>query len=376
MNATPLRRPLLQVNVRLPSKQLRTQMQAITVLGATLGLPGTATLLQFGPTPTRRDEIRAGIAATVVRPAGSPPWPTLIFMNGATRDGRTHPLVLRLGLALARIGRLVFIPDLPGIADGELSPATLAGAVAFSEAAADAPEAAGGRVALAGVSVGGSLALLTSSDARLAQRVSTVGCVAPYSDLVKVMLLATTGTYRDGDRAVPYSAPPYLRLGLARSLAAMLPPTQAAVGLCAELRTLDPISASTHELPHGSFRAAGEDGERLYELLQNTDPERFDQLYDALPASIRKTAETLSPLHAAARLPDSVEIATAPRDTYFPVAESRALAAAAPQLRLTVTSLLAHATPRLDRRYLPELAKLNGFFVRSLAACTDVVSKA
>ena len=63
-----------------------------------------------------------------------------------------------------------------------------------------------------------------------------------------------------------------------------------------------------------------------------------------------------------------VEIVTAPRDRYFPVAESRALVAASPRVRLTVTSLLAHATPRLDPRYLAELGRLNGFFVRSLHA--------
>ena len=63
-----------------------------------------------------------------------------------------------------------------------------------------------------------------------------------------------------------------------------------------------------------------------------------------------------------------VEIVTAPRDRYFPVDESRALAAASPLVRLTVPSLLAHATPRLHPRYLAELGQLNGFFVRALAA--------
>ena len=86
----------------------------------------------------------------------------------------------------------------------------------------------------------------------------------------------------------------------------------------------------------------------LFHLLTNREPRRFDELYAALPAQIRATVEELSPLHAAARLRAPVELATAPRDRYFPVAESRALAAASPNVRLTVTSLLAHATPRLE----------------------------
>ena len=44
------------------------------------------------------------------------------------------------------------------------------------------------------------------------------------------------------------------------------------------------------------------------------------------------------------------------------------LLASAAEVRLTVTSLLAHATPRLSVRYLAELRRLNGFFVRALAA--------
>ena len=47
------------------------------------------------------------------------------------------------------------------------------------------------------------------------------------------MRLATTGSYTFDDGVRPYPVPPYLAVGLARSLAAMLPPTPAAAALCA-----------------------------------------------------------------------------------------------------------------------------------------------
>jgi hypothetical protein len=103
------------------------------------------------------------------------------------------------------------------------------------------------------------------------------------------------------------------------------------------------------------------------ELLANRDPGRFDALYGALPADIRKTVEALSPVCSAARVLAPVEIATAPQDKYFPVAESLALATN-PQVRVTVTSILAHATPRVDPRSLAGLVRLDRFFVRSLLA--------
>jgi acetyl esterase/lipase len=292
-------------------------------------------------------------------------------MNGATPEGRKHPTVLRLGIALARAGFGVFIPELPGVAGGELSPATLSHSVAVTEAAAETPEAAAGRVAVAGVSIGGTLALLAAADPRLQHRISVVACVAPFGDLPQVMRLATTGTYRDGHVLGRHTTPPYLRIGLARSLAAMLPATPATEALCGAVRALDSESTVPVELPEEAFRSAGTDAERLYDLLANSDPARFDDLYGALPTQVRLAAESLSPIHAAPGLCAPVEIATAPQDRYFPVAQARALAAASPYVRITITSLLAHATPRFDVRNVAEVHRLYGFFTRALRAATS-----
>ena len=315
------------------------------------------------------DAVLAGTASTIVRPNGPPPWPALVFVNGATPDGRAHPTVLRLSLALARSGHLVFIPDLPGIAGGELSPATLVASIEYVQAAADAAESDHGRVGLAGVSVGASLALLAAAQPRVAERISVVACVAPYTDMANVMLLATTGNYRSGERFEPYPVPEYLWVGLARSVTAILPPSPGMQALCAELRAVDPASADpVGPFRDRSFHELGDEAVSVLALLTNRDPARFDALYAALPAHVQTTVEALSPLRAAPGLRAPVEIVTAPRDRYFPVAESRALVDASPRVRLTVTSLLAHATPRLHPRYLAELGHLNGFFVRALLA--------
>ena len=348
---------------------LRAQGQALTVLGATLDLPGTRTLARLAKAPVVTDSAFASTASTIVRPGGSPPWPALVFVNGATPDGRTHPMVLRLSLALARSGHLVFIPDLPGIADGELSPATLAAAIAYVRAAADSGESQRGRVGLAGVSVGASLALLAAAEPGLAERISVVACVAPYTDMANVMLLATTGTTRNGRRFEPYAVPPYLWVGLARSVTAILPPTPGIEALTAELRAVDPAATDpAAPFRDRSFDELGAEAATVLALLTNRHPAQFDNLYADLPAHVKATVAALSPLHAAPGLRAPVEIVTAPRDRYFPVAESRALVAATPRARLTVTSLLAHATPRLHPRYLTELGRLDGFFVRALLA--------
>ena len=132
------RRHLVACNARV-ARSLRAQLHAAAVLGATSTLPAhrcsaARSAEHVGerrrPGRSSRDGRAAGRCAAVA---------ALVFMNGATPDGRAHPMVLRLSHALARTGHLVFIPDLPGIAGGELSPATLATAIAFTRHAAGRP---------------------------------------------------------------------------------------------------------------------------------------------------------------------------------------------------------------------------------------------
>ena len=103
-------------------------------------------------------------------------------------------------------------------------------------------------------------------------------------------------------------------------------------------------------------------------LLVNADPHRFGALYDALPEEVREIAASLSPVRSAANVLAPIEIATARRDRYFPLGESQALADVARDVRITVTSALAHATPAMRVSNLAGVARLHGFFARSLAA--------
>ena len=307
--------------------------------------------------------------AVVVRPSTPPPWPAILFVNGATPEGRAHAVVRRLAASLARSGHVVFIPDLPGVALGELSPLTLGAAVECATLGADVAETRDGRIGLVGVSIGGTVALLVATAPELAGRVSVVAAIAPFTDLEKVMMLATTGSYPGGASLEPYPVPPSLAVGLARSLVASLSPTPDVRALGSALERLDPLSADPlRPLRESPCRSLGPDAGPAQALLLNRDPSRFADLYAALPADVRRVVAMLSPLRSAARLTAPVEIATAPRDKYFPLAESLALQRDAPHVRITVTSALAHATPRM--RNVVAFARLESFFARSLSAAS------
>jgi pimeloyl-ACP methyl ester carboxylesterase len=336
------------------------------VLAHTLDLPATG---RSSPVPGVEDEALGSWPALVVRPTTPPPWPAIMFVNGATPEGRAHAVVRRLAASLARSGHVVFVPDLPGIANGELSPRTLGAAVECATCAADAAETRDGRIALVGVSIGGTVALLVTAAPELAGRVSIVAAIAPFSDLEKVMMLATTGTYPDEHGLEPYPVPTSLAVGLARSLVASLVPTPDARALRSALERIDPHSPDPlRPLRESPCRSLGPAAASTQALLLNRDPSRFADLYAALPADVRRVVEMLSPLRSATKLTATVEIATAPRDAYFPLAESLALQRAAPHVRITVTSALAHARPRM--RNVVAFARLEGFFARSLSSAS------
>ena len=292
-----------------------------------------------------------------------------MFMNGATPDGRAHAGVRRFAASLARAGYVVFVPELPGVAAGELSLLTLGASVECAARAADLAETRGGRIGLFGVSVGGTLALLTAATPDLAARISVVTCIAPFTDLEKVTMLATTGMYPGPDGPEPYPVSPALTIGVARSLVGILDPTTEKKLLDRALESLDPASRDPlgrlRDVPH---RSLGPAAAATQALLVNRDPARFENLFAELPDALKHVVSSLSPLGSAARLRAPIEIATAPRDKYFPLAESLALQREVAGVRVTVTSALAHATPRLTLGSVRDLAQLQGFIARTLGA--------
>lgn len=314
----------------------------------------------------------AGQEATVVRPGEAGPWPALVFVNGATPLGRAHPDVQRLARGLARAGFLVAVPDLPGLRRGEITARTARATVAVVAAVVRRPDVRANRVGLLGVSAGTTLALLAAEHPALARRVSVVAGLAPFADMRKVVMLATTGHYPARRRRIRYAPDPFLALAVGRSLAASLRPGRDRRRLVAALAPVDDEAPDPLAVVRRArWRDLGRAGRALARLLANRDPSRFAALYAALPPSLKADIRRLSPIHRAPQLEAPVELASAPRDSYFPLAESDSLVRAAPDARLTVTRTLEHAVPAASLRDVRHLLRLDAFAVRVLAKARE-----
>jgi pimeloyl-ACP methyl ester carboxylesterase len=344
------------------------QTSAFVVLATTIDVPVLRWIAAASTDSPRVEEVRvAGQEATVVRPGSGKRWPAIVFVNGATEEGHLHPEVQRLARGLARARLLVVVPELPGLRRGEITLRTLSSLLAVAEATANRPDAEDGRVGLVGVSVGSSLALVAAEDDALNGRVSAVAGIAPYADLKEVARLATTGYIRAGGGLQRYDPDDFVLLAVARSLAASLPAG----------RDRERLVASLASIPNGRdnplqdltlAQDAGRPGQALFRLLANGDPLAFDRLWRRLPRRVRAAAGRLSPSSRAERLTMPVELATSPRDDYFPVAESRSLARASSSVRVTVTETLSHALPEPSLHSLGAVFRFDGFVVRSVRA--------
>ena len=342
------------------------QARAMVVLSSVLETPGLTPVAQaLTWEPSIEDTVFAGRPALVAKPAGEGPWPAILFVNGTVPEGREYPEVQNLARGLARAGYLVVVPDLPGLTTDEITDETVSSTAEVARAVADRPDARDGRVGLVGVSTGATLSLLAAEDPAVSERVSVVAGIAPYTDIRTVLSIATTDHYREGEEYVPYDAAPFLSYVIAKSLLAALPPGEDRDELRAELEEvsrLDPNPLAG--LRDRSTCDLSPEARSVVELLANTDPERFDELYAALSPGIRAGMEELSPLARDERISAPVELASGSRDKYFPVSESFALDRIAADHRVTVSEAIDHSEVSFSN--IPAFVKRDGFVVRSL----------
>jgi len=344
------------------------QARAGIVLSSVLDTPVlTPAVEALTREPVVEDTVIDGRPALVAKPAGEGPWPAILFVNGTIAEGRTYPEVQNLALGLARAGYFVVVPDLPGLTTDEITAETVSSTVEVTRAVADRPDARDGRVGLVGVSTGATLSLLVAERAEAGERVSVVAGIAPYADIQTVLNIATTGHYRDGEEYAAHGADPFLSYVVARSTLATLPPGEDRDGLRAELDKvdrLDPDPLAGLRSRDNSDLSPG--AHSVVELLANEEPERFEELYEALPLETRARMENLSPLAGSEQIAAPVELASGPRDKYFPISESFALGRIAAEHRVTVSEAIDHSEVSFSLRHIPAFIRLDGFVVRSL----------
>jgi acetyl esterase/lipase len=345
------------------------RIRALVLLALVLDRPVLGRLVRRAtPEPVTEAAEVDGVPLELVRPSGDGPWPAWLFVNGAHPLRRREPVVTALSRGLARAGYLVAVPDIPGLGEGTITPRTFTATCAVVRAVVERPDVRGSRVALIGASTGAGLALLAAARPEIAERVSVVAAVAPFADLRKLICLTTTEAYEEDGAFAPHEVTDLHRTVVARSLVAALSDVGERERLLSELARIEEEAANPlDELPRRVEGVTAETRTAL-ELLSNRDAERFGELYAALPESVHAFVDELSPLRVGHDVRAPVEIVVPPSDVYFPLGEARALAAALPNARLTVTRTLDHTRPQVSLAALGDFVAFDRFVLRGLRA--------
>ena len=345
------------------------QARAVVVISSVLDTPVLTPAVRATSGDPRLSDTRvAGYPSLVAKPAGEGPWPAVFVVNGTVPEGRELPAVRHLAEGFARAGYLAVVPDLPGLTEDRITPRSVDAATVAARKISARPDAENGEVAVVGISTGATLALLAAEDPGLDGKVSLVAGVAPFSNIRTVLSVATTAHYRRPDgRLVRYEATPFLSYVVARSLVAALPPGEDRRTLSAEISSVgrenpDPL----HDLRRRPKDDLGPQAKSVVRLLANQNPERFDDLYAALPVGFGRDLEVLSPLAGEEKISTPVELATGSHDAYFPPSESYNLQRIAPQSTVTVTPALDHDELDVTWRHIPAFLAFDGFVVRAL----------
>ena len=238
----------------------------------------------------RVDTAGQAIRVRLYEPAAErEPRPGIVLVHGAVDAGAADRRLVSLARAMAVRGSVVAAPQLAALARFRLDPRDpqrLAAVGAWLASQSDRIRDA--RVAFVGISVGGSYALIAATDARLAQRVSTVLAFGAYADLDRLIERWLT---EPGEGAPGLHDPRTTgrRLVLLGNLAALVPPPDRAA-------TREVLRALLERRqPPPEPRHLGAEARLVIEVARSEDPVA-EAVADRLLAPLRAAMRALSPV--------------------------------------------------------------------------------
>ncbi len=263
----------------------------------------------------------------------------MVLVPGASPGGKDEKLLIAFAESLAAAGYVVLVPDLPGLRNQQVSPSH---ADDIADAANYLSERLGGRkVAVAAISYAVGPAVLAATLPEGARSIALILGIGGYYDATATTIYITTGNIRDADGSWQVRTPnEYGKWVFVWSnLGRIANPTDRALLDALVRRKFDDPEATVDDL----VGALGPEGNAVWQLLANADPERVPALIGMLPPRIR---EALDRLDLARRdlsaLPAELLLVHGADDPILPPEGSIALAAAVPHSELFLIDSLTH----------------------------------
>lgn len=305
-----------------------------------LGQPGARTTQAMMRAPLSYDVDGHSYQVDVYRPLTAPRM-AIVLLPGASPAGKDDPRLVEFAAWLASARFVVLVPDIVRLRHLELRADIIPQVVDtlryVSETTNLAPQGKTGIVAL---SVAAGPALLAALAPEVRDRVAFVLSIGGYHDLLATLTFSITGYFKaDGQ----WQHRPPQDLGkwvfvLSNADALRDRSDRELLAQMAKRRLAD-------QDPSVLAPRLGREGQAVYRFITNTDPEKSQALFAALPSAITSEAQALSPsTRDLSALRASVILVHGRDDSIIPYTESIALARALPnaQRMLVLVSGLFH----------------------------------
>jgi hypothetical protein len=274
---------------------------------------------------------------------GAPARGGIVLVPGLTPKGRDDTRLVAFATTLARARFIVLVPELKRM---RALTVTADDARPIADAIVHLTEVRGGKpVGIAAVSFGVGPAVLALQEPATEGRVRFAMTIGGYYDLTDLVTFVTTGAYRDATATGWRRRPPkhYGKWIFVLSNAQRVADINDRVLLTemARLRLDDPAAPVDH-LAAG----LGGEGQAVYRLLTNTEPERVPALVaDLPPAMTAEIARLDLKRRDLSRLAVDFVIVHDRDDRIIPETHARALASALPpgRARVSLVDSLDHA---------------------------------
>lgn len=328
--------------------------------------PGPVTWVTKSPQETRvtfpgRQRM---IEANLYMPAGGGKGAGVVLVHGVVETGKDDSRMVWAARLLARSGFVVLVPDFLGFKSlrlrtsdiGEMADAVLYLRSLHNQILSD-------RIGIIGFSYGAGPMLIAAGDPLIAHHLRFVVSFGGYHDLIQVIKFVTTGYFQHREER-GYSQPSdYTRWIFLRYNLDLLqnPADRVILSKVSEDRGWGRSPRQSPDLPTGLTS----EGQSVYRLLVNRDPEKVEGLVRQLAPPIRQMIDQLSPSRQLTRLAAYTILVHSDPDPFIPHTESLALADALKQkgkVRLEILRLFRHVQPELPdptfetivKIYLPE----------------------
>lgn len=283
--------------------------------------------------------------------------PALVVTHGFTHQGADDPRLQALCRRLARAGFVVVAPEFDEMRHYRLGFGDLADLEAVVAAVRADPAVGPRRLGVMAFSFGAAPALIGLSRPPLRDEVAFAVVFGGYFDLQRTFKYVLTGAY-DGfgysGRLVPPTTGDDRWKFLGGNLAMIPPsPTSSVIAEAARRRVADPAAAVELDGCSPAERAA-------FALIENRDPDRFDDLYEATGPEVHAWIRRLSPVDTADGITAQLFLIHSFTDQKTPFIESIAMSRSvpnAPPPRLALLNAFAHVDLQLDWRSLRSLLR-------------------